>query len=467
MFNFVPDGSWNVQDQKKLTTPSGGGFFLDANFSGGADGTGSGIPTRATQLKDTARWNLTAGKSLWFAGTDDKCINFGGRMNGLHAPSMNDCALGSPTSWNASSGRLDFNYQSGLHVANGNLCMNPSKGLYYAGNDCPYGGTSCYKMNSYSPQECRWLDFDTAVKCCSSLSPDSNVCYPSYIPNAVSGGCPEVMMSKCANDWNSDICKNYMNDFINQPDMRKVVQTTLNNYVQKNPAVDYVVPELGGTKRMVNDEFYSNAAPYLCSAAPGACDNILYDFCEVFTRNDCIRDESIQKLCGCFLPSKEYPYAKQGLDQVSCDPICQYNKTVPRAYQSYSGNWEKEKCQKNVCILDNITVNLINSKTGNVDIGQVCGSCGTPGSTGCQCWIRNVNISQINSQSKRIDVSQKCGNDCYTWKDDTRQNEKVNCDSYGAEQSYMSYMTYIIAVIFIVVIVIAIILYWYITKWRK
>jgi hypothetical protein len=464
MFSFIPDGSWSGNAHLKLTTPSGGGLFLNAAVgSGGADGTGYGTTTRATKLPDTSRWNLTQGKSMWFTGTDDKCINFGGRLAGMFPPSMNDCALGSPTSWNASNGRLDFNYGNGLHTANGNLCMNPAKGLYYAGTDCPYGGPSCYKMGVYSPEECRWISFETAVKCCSSFNPSTDTCYPSYMPNSPTGSCAEVMMAECSERWNSDVCKNYMNDFVNQPDMRKMVQNTVSNYMAKNPAVDYVVPELGGTKKMESDDFYSNVAPYLCSAAPGTCDNILYDFCEVFTRNDCIRDASIQKLCGCFLRQKEYPYASQGLDQVSCDPICQYNKTIPRGYQTSSGNWEKDTCNKNVCILDNITVNLLNSKTGNIDIGQVCSSCGGSGNA-CQCWIRNVSIDQINSQTKRINISQKCGNNCYTWADDTRQNKKIDCDMDMNQTFFSKYKTYIIGGLVLVFLIIGIVIYFFTKK---
>jgi hypothetical protein len=76
----------------------------------------------------------------------------------------------------------------------------------------------------------------------------------------------------------------------------------------------------------------------------------------------------------------------------------------------------------NVCVMDDITVDLINSSTGNITFNQVCGC---PGGK-CICYMAEDAINEINSISGQIDISQNCSN-CATFNQDPRNSQPSNC----------------------------------------
>ena len=166
----------------------------------------------------------------------------------------------------------------------------------------------------------------------------------------------------------------------------------------------------------------------------GVCDSILSDFCSDKTRKDLMNDDTLQILCGCHLKENEksYPYSEI-TGGPSCDPICKYTGTIQNA--AYP------TCQSTNCVMDGITVNIVNSNSGDINFSQLCGSCGTSdgapsGTSGgapsgsCQCWFSNINVNQINSISGKINLSSNCGK-CFITPpgSDGRQRTEVNCST--------------------------------------
>ena len=70
-------------------------------------------------------------------------------------------------------------------------------------------------------------------------------------------------------------------------------------------------------------------------------------------------------------------------------------------------------CTNNICLIDDVTINLINSSvSGNLAFDQVCGGCGSssPGVTSsCSCIIQGDSITAVNSQiNGNISLNQSC-----------------------------------------------------------
>lgn len=201
------------------------------------------------------------------------------------------------------------------------------------------------------------------------------------------------------------------------------------------------------------DPFFNSVTQYLTGQVPGSLDQALSWYCQEFSRSDVVGanennpDNTLLSLCGChLLPTTGSPVTAapplssgdnsmwdlQGKSQnvspyylnipgsSSCDPIC----STPIAIQNYGGLFGGP-CTGSSCVMDNITVNIIDSSTGDVNISQVCGNCseGT-----CTCYISDVSITEMQSNSGAVNLTQQCGA-CYTYTDDNISlATPVSCD---------------------------------------
>lgn len=118
----------------------------------------------------------------------------------------------------------------------------------------------------------------------------------------------------------------------------------------------------------------------------------------------------LQNLCGCYMDSGQYPYASLGIAQKGCDPVCQMDTVDPDP---------AAQCENNTtCVMDNVTVNVIHSTTGNITISELCGEgegTGCDAGTGCYsaCYFMDDSVNVIGSHTGKIDISGTCV-DCYT-----------------------------------------------------
>jgi len=264
------------------------------------------------------------------------------------------------------------------------LCYNTPKGFHW---DQWGGGTNA--------PDCFWITDNQASQCCSGTPPTPTANCDGTTPAQVwdcgawttdSTSCANFMPTWCANSgWGSPACSNYA---IKVPSSQ--VNAVIDTYTSAHPYSP-------------NDAFYSKALPAMCSSSTAnsiACSTSLSGLCANYTVNDLVADPILQKICGCNLPSSQYPMSTQV--GIACEPICQSNAAISPP--------QGQICNKSVCVMDDVTVNLVNSSTGDINIGNICGNCG--GAATCACWFDNVTIDEINSITGKINITSNCS-ECY------------------------------------------------------
>lgn len=144
-----------------------------------------------------------------------------------------------------------------------------------------------------------------------------------------------------------------------------------------------------------------------CRQNPGICDLPLSRMCASHTRKELENDETLRKLCGCFLPREQYPF--RGRIREVCDPLC-----VNGAVQSSIGDPNRsdirfDKCQDSVCIIDDVAINSVQSEGFNPTFNVMCRNCGSKRK--CGCFFGNItanNYGEARQAGIKFDVD--CGN---------------------------------------------------------
>lgn len=147
--------------------------------------------------------------------------------------------------------------------------------------------------------------------------------------------------------------------------------------------------------------------------------------CSVYNREDA-QNPTVKQMCGCYLSQNNY---SSNVNR-SCDTLCSSYNGIN--YYPSINSTTAEQCITNVCIIDNITINAVNSNVGDITFTQVCPYCS--GVANCQCIINDVNIITQNSSLGAIGIVQDCGDNsiCYQRQLDGTQAE-VPCSEYFSE----------------------------------
>lgn len=218
----------------------------------------------------------------------------------------------------------------------------------------------------------------------------------------------------------------------------------------------------------------------ICSQTPGLCQDYLKVHCSSFTPEGILKHPSSFKWCGCYMSPDVYAkYTDLYQIPVECTPTCNQTGNLPLA--EINGVTPK-RCTQSICVMDNITIDIINTDIKNFNFEQVCSSCGSKGS--CQCTLSNFTFISGGSQIDKLDLSQKCGSStCYRDITNTEgvvtKTIQVPCDSDDSydpqaiddenkkklQQANNTLVMYII-IIFIILIVILIV-GWFIIVPRK
>lgn len=186
------------------------------------------------------------------------------------------------------------------------------------------------------------------------------------------------------------------------------------------------------------DFLYQN----VCCKYPGLCNNGLKAACSTYTAQRLTLNPEASLWCGCNLPDGEYQnYVDRYQINKACTPMC----ARPGVIQNATGSGQPITCQQNICLIDNIAINLVNTSVNGVNFAQMCGGCQTPigptgttgvtGSTGftgttgnsgntigvtnnvgntttsfCSCIIADSSITAVNSKIQGdVNLSQNCG----------------------------------------------------------
>lgn len=145
-------------------------------------------------------------------------------------------------------------------------------------------------------------------------------------------------------------------------------------------------------------------------AAPIIMQDGLRKTCSIYNAEQVSRNPTIANFCGCYLRDEEYTqYVDLYQVNKECTPTCNRLTSIP----TITGDNQPIRCNQTVCIIDDISINLISSNIGQsgVGISQVCGNCSgnQMGETGsCTCVINSDVISVVNSGIGGINISQQC-----------------------------------------------------------
>ncbi len=156
----------------------------------------------------------------------------------------------------------------------------------------------------------------------------------------------------------------------------------------------------------IHDEFENILYNQICCPFSGLCESGLYESCKNHTSETLLKNPLISRWCGCFLPIENYQ--KYSIDfniSKECTPMCNRFGTI----QNSGINNLPVTCKQNVCIIDNVTVNLNNSYAGDIEINQICRGCDA--STNCSCIISDqlINVKDSEISGKIIAATQTCG----------------------------------------------------------
>ena len=138
----------------------------------------------------------------------------------------------------------------------------------------------------------------------------------------------------------------------------------------------------------------------------GICSSALTDICADKTSQRISLNPTLASWCGCHLPGGEYQdYSVRFNIPPQCTPMCNRVGTIP----TVGINGEAVNCEQSVCLIDGVTVNLINSTIGGgLNFNQVCANCPN---ANCSCIVSNTTVDIANSTigGNLVPINQGCG----------------------------------------------------------
>lgn len=144
----------------------------------------------------------------------------------------------------------------------------------------------------------------------------------------------------------------------------------------------------------------------ICCPYNGACSSALESTCSQYSSNRLSLNPTLAQWCGCHLSPDEYEaYSIKYNISPQCTPMCNRAGTIP-----ITGiNGDPINCEQNICMIDNFTLNIVNSQVGGgIEFNQVCGSCA---GGDCSCIVENTTFDVENSTigGSFIPVNVGCG----------------------------------------------------------
>lgn len=156
---------------------------------------------------------------------------------------------------------------------------------------------------------------------------------------------------------------------------------------------------------------FQNTLLGLCLQQPGICTGILNNAASGLTTQNLLDLPTAAQIFGCYLPDAEYQtYVDQYQIPKECTPTCNRSNVIPLVA---ADGITQVKCTNSICLMDNVSVNLINSQVGgNIQFSQICGGCGASGpnvSSSCTCILQDTTLDAINSTiGGSINFEQNC-----------------------------------------------------------
>ena len=250
----------------------------------------------------------------------------------------------------------------------------------------------------------------------NSVDSDSNLSYNTVSEKALSSGNKRTIKQPCltaiarAMYVNTDQVANWQdlkNFKLLSGSVNKVgfpwAQEVLNLVFQK------YLKEYGSFIGGVDQDGYERSSKFedmmweVCSNFPQLCQNSLKGFCANVKATDLAYIPNAQKWCGCFLPEQEYKkYDNLNIPR-ECTPLCSGDGNIPLTDESYV----PKICTNNICMIDDLAIEIISSQYGNFNFNQVCRSCGSTNISESMNDIlydskNNINVSSTNDNPLAI-----------------------------------------------------------------
>jgi hypothetical protein len=220
-------------------------------------------------------------------------------------------------------------------------------------------------------------------------------------------------------------------------------QLLMNKVFTKYQALGYVIPST------IDQAGYSNFQrflhDYVCCRYPIICQQSLTASCRDQTLTAISVDDQLSSWCGCYLPEAQYEkYINDYRVNKSCVPTCNQSDSIKLVDITN----EPITCPQDVCIIDDVTVNIANSNAGNVNINQICGNC-----TGdCNCLVQDTTVLVNGSNVGDINITTACGK--ITCVD--AQGNTYECGAVKSGGWWILAILLVFVIIFIIIVVILI-----------
>ena len=267
-------------------------------------------------------------------------------------------------------------------------------------NTCPDGKNGEKNYRSMSSPGCREQFFKYCTGTLDSDDPDSTEWLNRWVDRGNKDDCTYVVRRNIFLDSHPEQCAappipvpgvcNQSLDGLIAASNFFWASTLISAVVEKYNQQGFILGSLPGTKGFnpFQDLLYDN----ICCPYAGICQDALENACATNTAQRISFNPELNKWCGCHLPAAEYlDYSSRFNVDVPCTPMCNKLSNIP-----VTGiNGTPLRCEKNICIIDDVNVNLVNAQIGGgISFAQVCGSC--PEGE-CSCIIDNTTVDVINS----------------------------------------------------------------------
>jgi len=227
----------------------------------------------------------------------------------------------------------------------------------------------------------------------------------------------------------------------------------LTQYISQTPNKTFLGSGISWYEDLLVDTCLSNSVPGLCS-------KFQESWCSIKNGDENITD-NLLSMCGCYFIQPKNDNEKID-ESIICSSLCNRSNVSQRADSS----GKLLKCDKPVCIFDDVSVNAISSTiSGSINFNSVCGSCnstkdGSP--SNCQCIINSDNIPELFTKlgiGNQINSYCNENSNCFEGNDSGKSCSNFignSITSNSSNSSYIAFSVLIFIIFFIVILVVMI-----------
>jgi hypothetical protein len=185
------------------------------------------------------------------------------------------------------------------------------------------------------------------------------------------------------------------------------VQNLLSQAYNKYKSQGFI---LGTTPGSVGFNEFQNVIFGICKKTPGACVSILKNAASGLTTDRLTINPTAAEFFGCYLADDQYAtYVNNYQIAKECTPVCNRSNVIPLVAPD---GITILPCANTVCLIDNVAINLAQSTLNGITFSQICSGCGSKtvnGVSSCSCIIENNTIDVVNSKiGGNLSIQQNC-----------------------------------------------------------